>query len=142
MDRTWQKVLLQVRSQYITCSICDKSTFVEPSRNNQCIECRKVLPKHFVLKRGSYEIPLYEGQIIYKSLISDSTDDSSEKIGEVVKNYNTGKLGIKNTSSFNWQAVTNIGDIRIVKSGSGVPLIADVLIRFSGHKSEDGRIIR
>lgn len=141
MDKTWQKVLLQVRSQYVTCPLCNKNTFVEPSKDNFCIECRNVHPKHLVLKRGSYDIPLYEGQTIYKSLISDSSTDLSDVIGIVVKNTNNGQLGIKNTSSFNWQVRTNIGETRVVNPNMGFPITPDYLIRFSGHRTEDGRII-
>ncbi len=67
MDKTWQQVLIQIRSQYIKCPICGKKTFVDPDAPiSKCLMCKSQNARPLILKSGNYRIPLLEGQIIYK----------------------------------------------------------------------------
>ena len=82
-----------------------------------------------VLKVDQYRIPLFEGQRIYN--IQLPIDGSlNAVVGEVVKNSVTGKLGIKNYSSFTWQAIDPIGTAHNVSPESGMPIKNEMKIKF------------
>ena len=133
MDRTWQQVLLQLRSQFVVCPICGNKTFIAPdSPVSQCLRCHNNISRPVILRMGNYRIPLLEGQKIYRcqSLASMSVN-LSEVSGVVIKNLNTGKLGIKNTSGVTWAVTLSNGDVKNVEDGRGLPAIPDLKIKFN-----------
>ena len=66
--------------------------------------------------------------------------DTNAVIGEVVRNTATGKLGIKNYSSFTWQAIDPVGSIHNVAPESGMPIKHEMKIKFK--MGINGLIIR
>ena len=108
----------------------NEETFLEPDVNSQkCIDCENTIQKPMVLKVDQYRIPLFEGQRIYN--IQLPIDGSlNAVVGEVVKNSVTGKLGIKNYSSFTWQAIDPIGTAHNVSPESGMPIKNEMKIKF------------
>ena len=82
-----------------------------------------------VLKIGNYRIPLFEGQKIYNVQLPIDGDINAV-VGEVVTNSVTGKLGIKNYSSFTWQAIDPVGSIHNVQPESGMPIKNEMGIKF------------
>lgn len=130
IDREWMTKMIQLRSMLCHCSHCNEETFVEPDVNTQtCIDCEKVIQKPMVLKVDQYRIPLFEGQKIYNvQLPIDGTLNAV--VGEVVKNSVSGKLGIKNYSSFTWQAIDPIGTVHNVSPEAGMPIKNEMKIKF------------
>ena len=51
-------------------------------------------------------------------------------VGEVVSNTVTGRLGIKNYSSFTWQALDPVGSVHNVAPESGLPIKNEMKIKF------------
>jgi hypothetical protein len=87
------------------------------------------IQKPMVLKVDQYRIPLFEGQNIYNIQLPIDGNFNAV-IGEVVPNSVTGKLGIKNYSSFTWQAIDPIGSVHNVAPGSGMPIKNEMKIKF------------
>lgn len=133
MDKTWQKVLLQLRAQYVACPNCGRKTFVDPdSPTSQCLSCRCQINRPIVLKIGNYRIPLLESQKIYKfQSLASMNVDLSEVYGIVIKNPTTGKLGIKNVSGVTWAVSLPNGEIRNIENERGLPAIPDLKIKFN-----------
>ena len=130
IDREWMTKMIQLRSMLCHCPHCNEETFLEPDVNSQkCIDCENTIQKPMVLKVDQYRIPLFEGQRIYN--IQLPIDGSlNAVVGEVVKNSVTGKLGIKNYSSFTWQAIDPIGTAHNVSPESGMPIKNEMKIKF------------
>lgn len=133
MDKTWQQVLLQIRSQYIVCPHCGNKTFIDPDASaSKCVRCASPIERPLILKVGNYRIPLVIGQKISKCQTHSSTNrDLSESCGEVVTNPITGKIGIKNISEETWAVTLPSGEIRNVEGGRGLPAIPDLKIKFN-----------
>lgn len=132
MDKTWQQVLLQIRSQYVKCPHCGHETFIDPEApGSKCIRCQQIINRPMVLKIGNYRIPMLEGQKIYKCQSQASMNvNLSDVFGVVTKNP-LGKLGIKNTSDVTWAVVLPNGEIRNVEDGRGLPILPDLKIKFN-----------
>lgn len=143
LDKTWEQVLLQVRSQFIPCPSCGEKTFIDniDSNTNKCMECGGVIQRPAILKSGNFRIPLVKDQVLYACQTQASMDtDINQRVGVVVENSNTGKLGIKNVSGMLWQVTTPVGETRNVENNSGLPIIDDMKIRF--NKDITGLIIK
>ena len=130
IDREWMTSIIQLRSMLARCSFCGEETFIEPDLQNQtCIDCEHAIPKPMILKIGTYRIPLFEGQKIYNVHLPIDGDINAV-VGEVVSNTVSGKLGIKNYSSFTWQAMDPVGSVHNVQPESGMPIKNEMGIKF------------
>ena len=119
-----------MRSMLGKCPFCGEETFIEPDLSGQtCIDCEHPITKPMVLKVDKYRIPLFEGQKIYNIQLPID-GDANAVVGEVVRNAVTGKLGIKNYSSFTWQAIDPVGSIHNVGPESGMPIKNEMKIKF------------
>ena len=130
IDRDWMNTIIQLRSMLCKCPICGEDTFVDPEDSvPSCIDCDMSFPKPLVLKLDNYRIPLLLGQKIY-SVQLPMDGDLNSVIGEVVSNPVTKKLGIKNFSSFVWQAIDPIGEAHNINPGEGLPIKNGMDIKF------------
>ena len=92
-----------------------------------------------VLKIDQYRIPLFEGQRIYHVQLPIDGDINAV-VGEVVPNTVTGRLGIKNYSTFTWLAIDPVGTVHNVAPEAGMPIKNEMKIKFK--MSINGLIIR
>lgn len=138
MDRQWHNILLQVRSNLVSCPLCGKDTFVDSSAaNNTCIYCQKPITKFNRLSVGRYSIPLVPYQTVYDCQVTNRSD-YLQKAGDVV--LKNGHLGVINTSSYHWTVILNDGNVRLVSPGGGMPVKSGLKIKF-GNQGETGEII-
>ncbi len=132
MDRTWQAVLIQIRSQYSFCPHCGCKTFIDPDTDSKCLICKKMINRPLILNVGNYKIPIVKGQFIYKCQTHTSVDAGINEIyAEIITNPSTGKLGIKNKSKETWVVTTDTGVIRNIVPGNGFPALANFKIKFN-----------
>ncbi|WP_071134410.1 serine/threonine protein kinase [Millionella massiliensis] len=130
IDREWMTRMIQLRSVLGRCPHCNEETFIVPDVVNQaCVDCEMPIPKPMLLKVDQYRIPLFEGQKIYNVQLPIE-GDLNAVVGEVVRNTVTGRLGIKNYSSFTWQAVDPIGSVHNVAPEAGMPIKNEMKIKF------------
>lgn len=134
MDKTWQQVLIQIRSQYVKCPYCGNETFIDPNvPDSKCVRCQETIKRPMILKVGNYRIPMLEGQKIYKCQSQASTNvDYSDVFGVVVKN-SQGKIGIKNTSAVTWAVILPDGSVRNVEAGHSFPVVPEYKIKFNQY---------
>ena len=130
IDREWMECFIGLRSMLAKCTFCGGETFIEPDKHDLvCIDCNKSIPKPMVLKIGNYRIPLFTGQKIYNIQLPIEGDINAV-VGEVVINSISGRLGIKNYSSFSWQAFDPVGIIHDINPECGMPIKNEVSIKF------------
>ena len=140
IDREWINYMIQLRSMLCKCPHCGEETFIEPDVSDQyCIDCDMPLKKPMVLKIDQYRVPLFEGQKIYNIQLPIDGDINAV-VGEVITNAATGKLGIKNYSTFTWQAIDPVGSVHNVTPESGMPIKNEMKIKFK--MGINGLIIR
>ena len=141
MDRSWQNLLVQVRSLYVKCPICGKYTFINIDQNaTVCLECGKSIVKPFVLKLGKYTIPLVPEQKIYQCQTS-SENDYNKIVGEVIRNpKDPNKWGLRNLSGTQWTVSTSTGEAKLVDNNGAMPIIPGLKIRFT--KEFTGEILK
>lgn len=139
MDRQWQELFTQVRSQYVTCPHCGKHTFIEPVQDCTCSECSKVINKPAILRIGHYTIPLLPGQHIYLSQVALS-DNYTKIVSTVIRNPKNPNLwGLRNESGTQWTVTTSEGEVKLVENGGAMPIKSGLKIRFT--KEGNGEII-
>lgn len=140
IDREWMTFMIQLRSMLGKCPHCGEETFFDPDSSAlSCIDCERPISKPMTLKIDKYRIPLFEGQHIYNVQLPID-GDTNAVVGEVVTNSVTGRLGIKNYSSFNWQALDPVGDIHNITPESGMPIKNEMKVKFK--MGINGLIIR
>lgn len=140
IDRAWMTAVIQLRSMLGKCPHCGEETFIEPDLSNQtCIDCECSIDKPMVLKIDKYRVPLFVGQKIYNIQLPIDGDINAV-VGEVVPNAVTGRLGIKNYSSFTWQALDPVGTVHNVPPEAGMPIKNEMKIKFK--MGINGLIIR
>ena len=141
MDRSWQNLLVQVRSLYVKCPICGKYTFINIDQNaTVCLECGKNIVKPSVLKLGKYTIPLVPEQKIYQCQTS-SENDYNKIVGEVIRNpKDPNKWGLRNLSGIQWTVSTSAGEAKLVDNNGAMPIIPGLKIRFT--KEFTGEILK
>lgn len=137
MDRQWYNILLQIRSNVVSCPFCKKETFIVSAANDTCIYCQKQIINFNSLSVGRYIIPLVPNQTIYDCQVTNQSDYSL-KAGEVV--LKNGNLGIINVSAYTWTVILSDGNVKLVPSGSGMPIKLGLKIKF-GNQGENGEII-
>lgn len=140
MDRTWQNILVQVRSMFVKCPICGKPTFVNVDGGNSiCLECGKTIERPALLKMGKYLCPVVPEQKIYQCQVSFD-NDYEKVVGEVIRNpKDPNKWGIRNLSGMPWTITTASGEIKNIDHNGVVPVIAGLKIRFT--KDVTGELI-
>lgn len=139
IDKEWQVILTQLRSQWVQCPHCGKMTFLDLSYTaSKCIECGRIIPKPKQIKVGNFNIPILPGQKIYSSQVSYDSD-LNMVAGTVIVNKDGKRIGIRNTSGEDWTVTTASGDTHIVHNDGAMPVPADAQIRF--NKNFRGRII-
>ncbi len=141
MDKSWQNLLVQVRSLYVKCPICGKYTFIDLEQGTSvCIECGKNVVKPVVLKMGKYSVPLVPEQKIYQCQAS-LENNYETVVGEVIKNpKDPNKWGIRNLSGVQWTVTTPNGEVKLVENKGAMPIISGLKIRFT--KEVTGEIIK
>ncbi len=141
MDRSWQNLLVQVRSLYVKCPICGKYTFINIDQNaTVCLECGKNIVRPSVLKLGKYTIPLVPEQKIYQCQTS-SENDYNKIVGEVIRNpKDPNKWGLRNLSGAQWTVSTPTGEAKLVDNNGAMPIIPGLKIRFT--KEFTGEILK
>lgn len=134
MDKTWQQILLQVRSQYIVCPNCGNKTFIDTdAKSCTCVRCKNGISRPLILKAGNYRIPLMPEQNIYRcqAQISQSNTNFNEIYGSVVNNPTTGVLGIMNRSGETWAVTLPTGEVKNIEDKRGLPALPELRIRFN-----------
>ena len=132
MDKTWQQIIIQVRSQFVNCPHCGNKTFIDPESSASKCHCDSLIQRPFILKIGNYKIPLLPGQLIYSCQTHISSNISlDEKYAQVETNPISGKVGIRNMSHETWIVTLPNGEVRNVESGRGLPAINDLIIKFN-----------
>lgn len=130
IDRDWMNTIIQLRAMLCKCPLCGEDTFVDPNDSvPSCVDCEMSFPKPLVLKLDNFRIPLLARQKIY-SIQLPVGDDLNTVVGEVVTNSVTHKLGIKNFSSFAWQAIDPLGEAHNINAGEGLPIKNGMSIKF------------
>ena len=132
------KILIQVRSQYVTCPHCGEKVFITPGAECVCLECKRTVPKTAVLAIGlNSKVALVPGQKLYKCH-TDICDDYTTVAAEVVRNPKDPKIwGIRNLSGKQWTVTLPDKSQRLVDHGSVMPVRQGLEIRFSsGIKAE------
>ena len=137
MDKQWHNILLQIRSDFTSCPLCGKPTFIDPMNPHKtCIYCQKPMSPYAYLKVSRFTIPLVEKQIIYDCLVTSQTD--YKKIaGEVV--LKNDEAGIINQSAYPWTVTLLDGKVRIVNPGMGMPIRKGLKVKF-GNQGETGEL--
>ena len=134
MDKTWQQILLQIRSLYTQCPHCGEKTFINlDSDGCNCISCGARIVRPLQLKAGNYRIPLIPGQVVYRcqaQVLSGNTD-LNEEFAKVVNNPKTGALGIMNCSGSTWAVYLPTGEIKNIEDKHGMPALPDLRIKFN-----------
>lgn len=140
MDRTWEHLLVQLRSLYVQCPLCGKMTFVDGVGATTCQECGKPLTKPVCVKCGKYSVPLVPGQKFYKCQLSNE-EDYNTVCGEAIRNpQDPKKWGLINKSGQTWTVTLPDGTVRNVENGKGMPMVIGAKIRFS--KDVTGEIVK
>ena len=122
--------MIQLQTMLGRCPHCNEETFIEPdAATSVCVDCESPIPKPMVLKVDKYRIPLFEGQKIYNIQLPVE-GNLNAVVGEVVRNAVTGRLGIKNYSSFTWQAIDPVGSVHNVAPEAGMPIKNEMKIKF------------
>lgn len=130
IDREWMTLMIQLRSMLCKCPHCGEETFVEPDSSNQvCLDCERNIEKPMVLKVDKFRIPLFQGQKIYNVQLPVD-GDLNAIVGEVIRHSMTNRLGIKNYSTFTWQAIDPAGDVHNVPPEAGLPIKNEMKIKF------------
>ncbi|MCD8207470.1 MAG: serine/threonine-protein kinase [Bacteroidales bacterium] len=131
MDKTWQKVLIQVRSQYAYCPSCGKKTFIDPDGTCKCVMCDSTIQKTLILKAGNYKIPIVKGQKVYKTQVQISSNVGlNDAYAEVITNP-SGKLGFKNVSNEPWTVTTPTNEIKVIEPGRGFPALEKLKVKLN-----------
>lgn len=134
MDKTWQQILLQIRSFYAPCPHCGEKTFINPDGDSStCLACRKRIERPIQLKSGNYKIPLIPGQLIYRcqAQVTSSNANLNEVFAKVIRNPSTGVIGIINNSGSTWAVSLPTGEIRNVEDNRGMPALPEMRIKFN-----------
>ena len=145
-DNEWQKVLVRLRDNYLTCPQCGTMRPIEKITQNDQIVCKCGCAYSYPLELSidKYAVPLFPGKKLYECHTSES-DDYNSVTGEViVKKDNPGLWGIKNTSSYTWNVLFPDGANKSIDTGSVLPIAEGLVITFKNvtgktRKSEMGK---
>lgn len=138
IDKQWNNILLQIRSNVISCPHCGKEIFYDTQvPDKPCPYCNKTPEQVTCLKIGKFTIPLINKQVIYECQITDMRD-FMKQAGEVI--VKDGKLGLINKSGFSWTVILPDNSVRIIEPGSGMPVRPGLKIKF-GNNGESGAFV-
>jgi serine/threonine protein kinase len=132
-ETTWEKLLLRLRDETITCPKCGWDT-VYPTDGSpaKCMnaKCGHTLPRLLILDLMKYKIVLYPGMKIYGNHLG-TADNFDIVIGEVVQNKKNPSLwGIKNLTDKIWQVTTQDGNMKSIIEERVVPVFTGIKVSF------------
>ena len=143
-DNDWQKALIRLRGEILTCPACGYETFASTlAVSNNSFRCPKAKCgcEHsfpLLLEVGTHQVYLFPGSRIYRCHTGEDSGDYRTETGRVVQNKkNPGIWGLRNLSDTLWQTQGATGQVG--KDGV-VPISPDVEIQF--NPGTKGRITR
>lgn len=119
----WIDALVRFRSDIVSCS-CGSEVFVQEDGKAVCDCCGRLISIPNWLELPEYRIPGTRDSRIYQcqTCITD-VEDALEPIGRVIMaKGQPEKLGIRNMSSNQWDAITSKGKQRSVQPNEVIPL--------------------
>lgn len=123
IEADWCRALLQFRTYFLKCPVCEKETLYDASSVCKC--CKKPYPMLGLLKAGNYNIPIVKDVYLYQEHIDDfSTEEQfcSRKIGIIRTKSSENLVAVKNLSNVSWSFVLN-GKTGIVEAGGTCKLV-------------------
>jgi len=132
-DTTWEKLLLRLRDETITCPECGWETvYPTDGTSAECmnVKCGHALPKLLMLEFRRSKVVLYPGMKLYGNHIG-TTDDFDIAIGEVVQNKKNPSLwGIKNLTGDTWQETTPDNNTKCIYNNGAVRALSGIQVSF------------
>jgi len=136
-DNEWQKILIRLRDEAISCPFCRRDWSINKLSENTAISCacgRSYSPPLRLLL-DKHAVPLFPGKKLYACHTTEGSDDYNTVTGEVIMNKNNPALwGIKNLSRTSWEMITAGGGRKPIDSGSVVPIGTGVSVAFEEER--------
>lgn len=132
-DNEWQKILVRLRDEAISCPLCKRDWPINKLGQNGPINCQcgRAYSTPLRLQVGKYSVPLFPGKKLYACHTIDDSDDYNTVTGEVIMNKNNpGLWGIKNLSLDMWEMITPGGERKAIDPGSVTPIGRGVSVTF------------
>ena len=131
IEQEWLDAFFRLRAETGKCPYCKEETFYSTTDGNECIECKKKMPKPFAFQFTKYQLPVYPGLKVYLWHLDSSMDDIDTIVGEVITNIKNPKLlGLRNTSANKWQVTLPDGSLRAVEPGNALPIKDGYVVDF------------
>ena len=121
----WIQMLVRLRSSIVSCQ-CGNQVFVDDGQSETvCDNCGKIVRIRHFLDLGSYKLPAIWDTRLYKCQTGVfDADEALEPVAHIiVMDKENRKLGIRNLTKSEWNAVTSHGRERTVKPGDMIPLV-------------------
>jgi len=141
-ENEWQKVLVRLRDELLSCPSCKDDIFLNRAAKGDTIKC---LCGHSYsyplrLRLEKYNVPLFPGVKLYACHTQGGNDDYAAVTGEVIMNKNNPALwGIKNLSGDSWYMTPENGEGKSIDKGSVIPITSNLDIQF---KEITGKIVK
>ena len=131
----WLKVLTRFRSEIVPCA-CGNEVFTQNGASCRCERCRRPITIAHRLEFSEYSIPAIKDSRIYRCQLGVcDANVALEPIAHVLtKPDNPGVFGIKNKTSFHWDAITSKGVARKVAPNEVVPVKPGITFKIEGEQ--------
>jgi hypothetical protein len=139
-EHQWQKLLICLRSEIITCP-CGRELFISKSapENNTfiCPGCGNRNSYPMRLNLNGYPVYLFPKSKVYKCHTEKDSRDYQTLTGEVVQNKSNPSIwGIKNHSADVWLITMPDGTSKSIPNGSVAPIVLGAGIAFNQVNSK------
>jgi DNA-binding helix-hairpin-helix protein with protein kinase domain len=132
----WQKILLQIRDNIITCP-CGKDIYMHGRPANEKIDCSCGRTHRYpnTIKIDRYSIMLFPGNAIYDFHLDAKGDINTRACSVVASKSDPNRWGLKNHSSVTWRVVKANGETDQVQKDGIAVIEKGVKIEFTGALS-------
>ena len=132
LESDWCKALLQFRTYFLKCPLCEKETYMDDvNLHPVCKCCKKTYPVYGLLKVGNYNIPITKDVNLYQEHIDNFATEEQfypKKIGIIRTKSSENLVALTNLSNRSWGLVLN-GKIGSIEAGGTCKLVDGISLK-------------
>ena len=127
IEKSWQKVIKQLRDMLVVCPRCKEETFVQNAQDKKCMNCDKQMDIAGGLKFADSTIRLTPGTMVYLGLDNEPTARVVTVPGDKYP------IQIQNLKSEKWTVETPSGKLKPIDPQGTMPVKAGLKVAFNSR---------
>ena len=140
VDIQWLEAFVRLKGESAKCPKCGRGLFLDPEKPVTCTKCKAPLRAPFNLRCGSFLVPIVPGSSVPAYIADFKLADCTENMAKVLRNQNTGAVGLGNLTATLWIVQYADGSSRQVGQREVAPIAEGMKLLVGGKEINAERV--